>query len=94
MDKKTPEEVMREAEALIRRTERDLAATAEIFQDLGLDVRKLQESMGPKERAEAEALFRKDMEDVEREVAEELARRSFAQAAPRTGGARKMRNMI
>lgn len=94
MAKKTPEEIMREAEALIQQTRQNLSATAEAYQANGLDARKLNEAMGAKEQAEAEALFRKDLEDIEREVAEEAARLSFANAAPRTGGARKMRNMI
>lgn len=86
---------MREAEALIQRTKESLAATSEIFRDAGLDQLP---SLNPKERAEAEAeaqmLFRKDMEDIEREVAEEAARLSFANATPKSGGARKMRNLI
>ncbi|WP_276807903.1 hypothetical protein [Castellaniella defragrans] len=94
MAKKTPEEIMREAEALIQQTRRSLESTTEAYQANGLDARRLNESMGPKEQAEAQAMFRKDMEDIEREVAEEAARLSFANAAPRTGGARKMRNMI
>ncbi|MCZ4329459.1 hypothetical protein [Castellaniella denitrificans] len=95
MAKKTLEEIMQEAEALVQEVQRSLSETQEIYQAHGLDARKLNESMGPKERAEAEALFRKDMEDIEREVSEEAARLSFANAAPRTtGGMRKIRNMI
>jgi len=94
MATKTPEEIMQEAEALIQQVQQSLDETPEIYQAQGLDARKLNESMGPKERAEAEALFRKDMEDIEREGAEEAARLSFANAVPRTGGMRKLRNMI
>ncbi|MGA0583171.1 MAG: hypothetical protein ACO2ER_04610 [Castellaniella sp.] len=94
MANKTLEDIMREAEALVQQVQQSLSETQEIYQAQGLDARKLNESMGPKERAEAEALFRKDMEDIEREVTEEAARLSFANAAPRTGGMRKMRNMI
>jgi hypothetical protein len=85
MTRKTPEEVMREAEALIEQTRKSLAATADAPQGQGLS---------DQQRAEAEALFRQDLAAIEREVAEETARLSFANAAPRTGGPRKMRNMI
>ena len=88
MAKKTPEEIVREAEELIRQTQRSLAATRDVYQ--GAEPQKL----GAKEQAEAEALFRKDMEDIEREVAEEAARLSFANAVPRMGGSRKMHHMI
>lgn len=91
---KTPEEIMREAEALIEQTQRSLAATADVYRDQGLDADKLAAGMNEKHQAEAEALFRKDMEDIEREAAEEAARLSFANATPRAGGPRKMRNMI
>ena len=85
MSKKTPEEIMREAEALIEQTRQSLAATAAVPPGPGLT---------DQQRAEAEALFRQDLEAIEREVAEESARLSFATATPRTGGPRKMRNMI
>ena len=85
MTKKTPEEVMREAEALIEQTRKSLAETADAPQGQGLS---------DQQRAEAEALFRQDLAAIEREVAEETARLNFANAAPRAGGARKMRNMI
>jgi len=94
MAKKTPEEIMREAEALIQQTLNSLSGTDNVYRDNGLDRQKLSADMDAKQQAEAQALFRKDMEDIEREVAEEAARLNFANAAPRTGGARKMRNMI
>lgn len=94
MAKKTPEEIMREAEALIEQTRRNLESTSAAYQDHGLDRQKLEAGLEDKHRAEAEALFRKDMEEIEREVAEEAARLSFANAVPRAGGPRKMRNMI
>jgi hypothetical protein len=95
MAKKTPEEIMREAEALIQQATQSLASTETVYRDNGLDQQKLISSMNAKQHAEAEALFRKDMEEIEREVAEEAARLSFAAPqTPRTGGARKMRNMI
>lgn len=94
MATKTPEDIMREAEALIQQTLSSLASTDEVCRGHGVDRQKLRADMGLKEQAEAEALFRQDMEAIEREVAEEAARLSFANAAPRTAGPRKMRNMI
>ncbi|MGE8547094.1 MAG: hypothetical protein ACN6OC_06590 [Alcaligenes sp.] len=91
---KTPEEIMREADALIEQVQRNLAATADIYRDHGLDPDKLPAEMNEKIQAEAQELFRKDLEDVEREVAEEMSRRSFAAAGPRSGARRKLRNMI
>jgi hypothetical protein len=94
---KTPEEIMREAEALIRQTEESLAATSEVLRAHGLDEQKfssMDRQQQAEAQAEAQALFRQDMEDIEREVAQEAARLSFANATPRVGGTRKMRNMI
>lgn len=91
---KTPEEIMHEADALIEQVQRGLAATADILRDPGLDPDKLPAEMKEKIQAEAQELFRKDLEDVERDVAEEMSRRSFAAAGPRTGARRKLRNMI
>lgn len=95
MANKTPEEIMREAEALVQQTLQSIAETEAVYRDNGIDQQKLISAMNEQQRAEAEALFRKDMEDIERAVAEEAARQSFAApTAPRTGGVRKMRNMI
>lgn len=93
MTNKTPEEIMREAEALIEQTLQSLEATSEIYREHGLDLEKLN-ALEDKYRAEAEALFRQDMEALEREVAEEAARLSFANATPRTTSPRRLRNMI
>ena len=86
MAKKTPEEIVREADALIAQTRQSLAASA--------GLQGAATHLNEQQKAEADKLFRQDMEAVEREVAEETARLSFANAAPRSGGARKMRNMI
>jgi hypothetical protein len=98
MAKKTAEEIMREADALVEQALRSLSGTEHVYAANGLDPQKLGSTLAPKEQADAlaegQALFRKDMEDVEREVGEEAARLSFANAAPRAGGARKMRNMV
>ena len=86
MATKTPEDIVREADALIAEVQQNLAASAGLTAVSG--------SLTAEQKAEAERLFRLDMEAAEREVTEEAARLSFANAAPRTGGARKMRNMI
>ena len=91
MANKTPQEIMREAEALIQQTQQSLSSTGEALRAGGVN---LQQPLDVQQKAESEALFRKDMEDVEREVAEEAARLNFANAAPKSGGSRKMRNMI
>ncbi len=91
MAKKTPEDIMSEAAELIRQTEQSLAATDELLRSSGVDQAQ---PMDAKQKAEADALFRADMEAVEREVAEEAARLRFSEAPAKTGGARKMRNLI
>lgn len=91
---KTTEEVMREAEALLEQVQRSLEATVGILGSQGLDPEKLPADVRERLRTESQALFRKDLEDVEREVSEEAARLSFAAASPRGGVARKLRNMI
>ncbi|WP_394065622.1 hypothetical protein [Alcaligenes sp. WGS1538] len=91
---KTTDEVMREAEALIEQVQRSLESTVEAFRDQGLDPEKLPADVQERIWAESQALFRKDMEDVEREVAQEVARLSFAAASPRASVPRKLRNMI
>lgn len=94
MATKTPEEIMREAQALIEQTMRSLSATEDILRQTAGAAASADSAQLAQARAEAEALFRKDMEDVEREMAEEAARLSFANATPRAGGPRRMRNMI
>jgi len=91
MTNKTPEEIMREAEALIRQTEQSLAATDELLRSTGTNP---EQPLDAKQKAEAEAMFRQDMEAVEREVAEEAARLRFSNAPVKPAGTRKMRNLI
>lgn len=88
---KTAEEIMREAEDLIRRTEESLALTPEILQSVGL---KEDQALNAEQQAEAEALFRQDMEAVERDVAEEAARLRFADVSNKPAAPRRMRSMI
>ena len=94
---KTPEQIVKEAEALVQQAQQSLDASDAFYRAQGLDPAKvksvLQAQTGDKERAEAQAQFQKDLDDVEREAAEEAARLSFAQA-PASSGARKPRNMV
>ncbi|SAI25234.1 Uncharacterised protein [Bordetella ansorpii] len=98
MSQKTPEQIISEAEALVAEAQRSLDASNEFFRSQGLDPEKaravLAGQVGPKEAAEAEAQFRKDLEDIDREVGEELARASFANAARSGGAARRPRPMV
>ncbi|EHK65680.1 hypothetical protein [Achromobacter arsenitoxydans] len=94
--KKTPEQIHAEAERVLEDARRSLARADEFYREQGLDPEKVKAvtaaGLGPKEKAEAEALFRQDLEAVESEVAQEMARQSFA-AAP-SGGMKKMRPMV
>lgn len=94
MVKKTSEEIMREADALIEQAGKSLAAAADFHRNHGPALRALEDEAGARYRAEAEALFLKDIEDIERAVAEEAARLGSVSADPRAGGPRKMRDMI
>ena len=49
--------------------------------------------LGPKEREQAETLVRQDLEAIEAEVAQEMARQRFA-SAPASGGVKKIRPMV
>lgn len=95
--KKTPEQIHAEAERVLGDARRALAQSDDFYREQGLDPEKVRAvtaaRLGPKEKAEAEALFRQDLEDIESEVAQEMARQSFAAAAP-TGGMKKMRPMV
>lgn len=95
--KKTPEQIHAEAERVLADARRALERSDDFYREQGLDPEKVRavtaERLGPKEKAEAEALFRQDLEAVEAEVAQEMARQSFASAAP-SGGMKKMRPMV
>ncbi|MCY1511871.1 hypothetical protein D9M68_463120 [compost metagenome] len=95
--KKTPEQIHADAERALGDARRALEQADEFYRDQGLDPEKVRavsaERLGPKERAEAEALFRQDLEAVESEMAQELARQSFA-APAQSGGIKKMRPMV
>ncbi|MGY6268542.1 Btc22 family type III secretion system chaperone [Achromobacter denitrificans] len=94
---KTPEQIHAEAQRVVEEARRALEQADEFYRGQGLDPEKVRavtaERLGPKERDEAEALFRQDLEAVENEVAQEQARQSFAAPAP-SGGMKKMRPMV
>lgn len=94
--KKTPEQIHAEAERVLNDARRALEQSDDFYREQGLDPEKVRavtaQQLGPKEKAEAEALFRQDMEAIESEVAQEMARLSFS-AAP-AGGMKKMRPMV
>ena len=94
---KTPEQVVKEAEALVQQAQQSLDASDAFYRSQGLDPAKVKSVLAAqttdKDRAEAQAAFQKDIDAIEREVAEEAARLSFAQA-PASSGARKPRNMV
>jgi hypothetical protein len=94
---KTPEQIVKEAEALVQQAQQSLDASDAFYRAQGLDPAKVKSVLAAqatdKDRAEAQATFQKDLDAVEREVAEEAARLSFAQA-PASSGARKPRNMV
>lgn len=94
--KKTPEQIHAEAERVLGDARRALERADDFYRDQGLDPEKVRAvtaaRLGPKEKAEAEALFRQDLEAIETEVAQEMARQSFASAP--SGGAKKMRPMV
>lgn len=94
--KKTPEQIHAEAERVLGDARRALERSDDFYREQGLDPERVRavaaDRLGPKEKAEAEALFRQDLEAVEAEVAQEMARLSFA-AAP-AGGLKKTRPMV
>lgn len=97
MAQKDPQEIVREAEALVARVKQQLGETDEFFRSQGLDPEKARDviakNTGDKEVAEAQAQFKADMEAIDREVAEEAARASFATPARASTG-KKPRFMV
>lgn len=91
-------QIIRAADELISEARRGLEATDEFFRSQGLDPEKVRAvvaaQISDKERREAEEQFRLDMEAVEREVAEEAARASFAAVPVRSTAARRPRAMV
>jgi len=90
---KDPKQIMREAEQVLAASKRSLEESEAFFRDQGLNPEKvyseLASRLDAKGKAEAQALFEKDIEDIERQVAEEAARASFANAPARGNGSMK-----
>lgn len=91
-------QLIRDADALIGQARQGLEASDEFLRSQGLDPDKVRavvaDQISDKERREAEEQFRIDMEAVDREVAEEAARASFAAAPARSTAARRPRAMV
>lgn len=91
-------QIIRDADELISQARRGLEATDEFFRSQGLDPEKVravvESQISEKDRRDAEEQFRLDMEAVDREVAEEAARASFASAPVRSTAARRPRAMV
>ena len=94
---KTTEQIIKEAQEAVQKAQQSQEASTAFYRSQGLDPAKVDSvlagQMGAKERAEAEAQFKQDMEDIEREVAEEAARASFAGASS-SGAGRRPRPMV
>lgn len=91
------EQLIREADDLTATARQALGASDEFYRDQGLDADKVRTVLAglldDKGQAQARTQFEQDMAEVEREVAEEAARASFA--APQRGGAvKKPRLMV
>lgn len=90
----SPEDIIREAQALVEAAQRSLAAGESLYRDHGLDPDKLrsQAQADPGILAQAEAQFRADMEDVERQVSQAAAAAGLVRT-PTTAG-RRPRQMV
>jgi len=91
-------QIIRDADELISQARQGLEATDEFLRSQGLNPEKVRavvaEQMSDKDRRDAEEQFRIDMEAVDREVAEEAARASFASAPARSTPSRRPRAMV
>lgn len=91
-------QIIRDADELISQARQGLEATDEFLRAQGLDPEKVRAvvaaQISDKDRREAEEQFRIDMEAVDREVAEEAARASFAAVPVRSTPARRPRTMV
>lgn len=84
MRKDTTEAVQAQAQALIERVQRDLAAGNAFLLGQGLDPAQfhayLRDQLTPHEKEQARKALSQEMADIEQEVREEATRRSFAGA--------------
>lgn len=93
----TARSITAQAQELIEQVERDLAASDAEFRRLGVDPvelrARLDAQMSDADREQARQAVQADMDAVEQEVREELARRSFAAPSGGSTGTRR-RSMI
>ncbi len=96
--KDPPEVLMDQAQALIDRVQSELESSEDFYRSQGLAPEKvravLQGELTPQGRQEAEQAFASDMDAVEQEVREELARTSFAAPPQNTNTVRRRRPMV
>jgi hypothetical protein len=87
--------ITEQAAALVADVERTLAEGEERLRSMGLDpakVRSMADRLSPAHQQEADAAVRRDLAEVEQEVAEEKAR--LTAAAPAKAAPRKARGFI
>lgn len=91
-------ELIKRADDMVREVQRSLEASDDALRGMGLDPEKVRGvvaslPMTAQQKEEAEQLFREDMEDVERQAAQDAAGQRQA-ARPSSGGARRPRPMV
>ena len=87
------QDIITRADAAVREAQRSLDAADDALRGLGLDPEKVRTTLAAQpltaeQRDEADKLFRQDMEDIEREVAQESAH-ARQRTPARTGTAGK-----
>lgn len=94
------QDIIERAEAAVRDAQRSIEESDDKLRKLGLDPEKVRSTlqtqpMDERQRDEAQALFRQDMEAVEREVEQEAAY-ARQRSAPRAPGAavKRPRTMV
>lgn len=92
----TPESIMAQAQALIEQVQRDLDAGEAMYRDLGLDsVRAaLKARMTPELHEQARQAFEKDLQDIEQQFHEELARAGLTAPSKSPKPTRRPRLMV
>lgn len=91
------QQIFREAAELVERVRSQLEESGRVLDSMGVDPHKMRDVVAagiePAQAEQAEADFRQDMAEVQREVDEEMARRSFQNAKP-SAAPRPRRTMI
>lgn len=91
-------ELIQKAEDAVRQAEQSIEASDQVLRDMGLDPAKVmtvltEQPLTPEQQEEAQALFRKDMEEIE-ETTQREAAHARQRSLPNTGGASKMHRMV